>query len=201
MITNLDLIEIFSEIAVAMTENRSLLCNMPCVSGETDHGVTMNYVFTMLEDTLAAVDPAGLRPGELFDATAETFLKVDTPSARLYASGFRRAGSMLMRRRSLSDQDFGAAIAAIASGFRDKGTPSETLRDATDIWTKIAPVLTAALDAVMSMAPALDQALAKINHGVPIVATMRDAAPDIEGYDATGLSAILMLRAIRDSLA
>lgn len=201
MITNLDLIEIFSEIAVAMTENRNLLCSLPCVSGETDHGVTMNYVFTMLEDTLAAVDPAGIRPGELFDATAETFLKVDTPSARLYASGFRRAGSFLMRRRSLSDADFGAAIAAIASGFRDKGTPSQTMRDATYVWTMVAPALTTALEAGLSMAPALDQSLAKVNNGKPVVATMRDAAPELEGYDATGVSAILMLRAIRDSLA
>lgn len=200
MITNLDLIEMFSEIAVAMTENRDLLNAMPCASGETNHGATMKQVFAGLEDTLATIDPAELRPGELFDAAAEAFLKVDTPSARLYASGFRRAGSALTRRRSLSNEDFAAAITAVSSGFGNAAPAPAALRDATRVWETIAPALRKAVASGVPVVEALDLALTAANGGKSVPATLRDAAPELEGYDATGLSALLLVRAIRDDL-
>lgn len=205
MIKSLDLIEMFSEIAVAMTENRERLCRLDREGGDGDHGMTMTYVFTVLEDAFTALDPATTTPAELFDMTAEAFLKIDARSAELYASGFRRAGSALMRRKSLSPEEFGKALAAIGSSFREKGKPGVERRNVADVWQLAVSAYHDSLTQGLTFPEALDTALAAANNNRTMAEAGRKAGadnqPDFTGFDAGGASALLIIRAMRDTFS
>lgn len=205
MIRSLDLIEMFSEIAVAMTENRERLCQLDSEDGDGDHGMTMAYVFTALEEAFSALDPSTTTPAELFDIAAETFLKIDARSAVLYASGFRRAGSALIRLRTVSPEALGKALSAIAGGFREKGKPGLERRNVADVWQLAVDAYLDALQQGLTLSQALDNALAAANDGRTMVEAGRKAGhvnrPDFTGYDAGGASALLIIRAMRDTFS
>lgn len=205
MIRSLDLIEMFSEVAVAMTENRERLCQLDSEGGDGDHGMTMTYVFTVLEDAFSALDPAATTPAELFDMTAETFLKVDSRAAALYASGFRRAGSALMRRKTITPEEFGKALIAIGTSFRDKGKSGVERRNVADVWELAIGAYQDSLKQGLTFPEALDTALAAANNNRTMAEAGRKAGsdnkPDFTGYDAGGASALLIIRAMRDTFS
>lgn len=205
MIRTLDILEMFSEIAVAMSENREWLCRLDGEEGDGDHGMTMSYVFTLLEDELTALDPSRALPAELFDMAAEAFLKVDARSAVLYASAFRRAGSTLLHRRTITPQDFGRALAAMESSFREKGRPGVGRHNMADVWRVAAAACQEALQRDIPLSAALDWALAAALDGrfMPEAGRHRgqSLASDLSAYDAGGVSALLILRAMRDSFS
>lgn len=205
MIRSLDIIEIFSEIAVAMTENRERLCQLDSEDGDGDHGMTMTYVFTVLEEQFSALDPATTTPAELFDMAAEAFLKIDARSAELYASGFRRAGTVLARRRTITPEEFGKALFAIAGSFREKGTPGLERRNVADVWQLAVAAYLDSLQQGLTLPEALDTALAAANNNRTMAEAGRKAGsdnkPDFTGYDAGGASALLIIRAIRDTFS
>ena len=205
MIRTVDLIEMFSEIALAMTDNRERLCQLDSEGGDGDHGMTMAYVFTALEGAFSALDPASTTPAELFDLTAETFLKIDARSATLYASGFRRAGSALIRRRVLTPQDFGKALTAIASSFKEKGVPGIDRRNVADVWQLAVSAYNDAIAQGLTLPEALDTALAAANNNRVMAEAGRktgsDSKPDFTGFDAGGASALLIIRAMRDTFS
>lgn len=203
MIKSLGFIEMFSEIAAAVAENRETLCRLDGENGDGDHGQTMVQVFTALEERLSALEPADIQPAELFDLAAEAFLEVDSRAATLYASGFRRAASALPRQASLDWQDFGRAMAAFTAGFSEKSLSGAAKRNAADVWMTGEPAFHAALERGESLPGALDAALTAA-YGRPGFAPAgrhegRTNRPDFSGFDAGGASALLMLRAMRDN--
>ncbi|MCX8996510.1 dihydroxyacetone kinase subunit L [Rhizobiaceae bacterium BDR2-2] len=205
MIRSLDLIEMFSEIAVAMSENRERLCQLDGEDGDGDHGMTMTYVFTILEDTFSALDPARTTPAEIFDITAEAFLKIDAKSAELYASGFRRAGTTLMRRRQVTPEQFGKALVAMGSSFKEKGTPGVSRLNVADVWQLGVNAYLDSLEQGLTLSEALDTALTAANGGHVMADAGRKSGAvnqaDFTGYDAGGASALLIFRAMRDTFS
>lgn len=191
-IGTIQFVEMFSEIAVAMTEQREWLCGLDGVDGDGDHGTTMDRAFSDIETTIARLNPSDTEAGALFDVAAETFLKIDAASARLYASAFRRAGSSLLGRRRVDAAGLGKALSAIASAVREHGTPGQPLRNITDIWLPAVDAYRATEANGGSMGDSLNAALET---------TQNSSGLDFSGMDAGGASATLMIRAMRDALA
>jgi len=191
-IGTIQFIEMFSEIAVAMTEQREWLCGLDGVDGDGDHGTTMDRAFSEIETTIASLNPAKTEAGALFDVAAETFLRIDAASARLYASAFRRAGSALLGRKRVDVGDLGRALSALATAVNEHGTPGRRLRNITDIWLTAINAYRAREEAGGSIGDCLNAALAT---------TKNSSGLNFNGMDAGGASATLMLRAMRDALA
>src|SRR6218665_3894165 len=134
MLRSLDIIEMFSGLADVASTNREYLCRIGLEDGDGDYGLTMSFVFNELEQAFAEPEPAETTPAEFFDMAAECFLQVDSPTAAAYASGFRRAGSALMRKRTLDARDFGKLFDGLAGSFRGKRAPGNDRRNARDVW-------------------------------------------------------------------
>lgn len=202
-ITTVSLLEAFSEIAAAMTENRGMLCRVDRIDGDGDHGETMARVFCGVETYLATLEPSDTTPAELFDIVAENLMSFDAASARLYASAFRRAGSVTMRKKTLTATDFAKAFREMAAGIAAHGKAGTETRNIADIWQVAATAYAEAAahndDPVICLTAALEAA----EDGVETDAMIHGAdASFINGrrpLDAGALSALLMIRAFRDS--
>ena len=190
-IGTIQIVEMFSEIAVAMTEQREWLCGLDGVDGDGDHGTTMDRAFSEIETTIATLDPADTETGVLFDVAAETFLKIDAASARLYASAFRRAGSTLLGRKRVDAADLGKALSAFSTAVDEHGIHGSKLRNITDIWLPAVAAYQVTQKAGGSIGDSLNAALAT---------TKNSSGLDFSGMDAGGASATLMIRAMRDAL-
>lgn len=205
MIRSIDLVEMFSEIAAAMSENRTYLCQIDARDGDADHGMTMALVFSALEETFSARDPEEMLPGELFDLAAEAFLNVDSRLAPLYASGFRRAGSALIRKRTLNEEDFGKVLTAIAEAFHEKGLPGSVEHNAADVWHIAATTYRQMQRQNLPLPQLLERTLAAAyGHATIAEAGRREGIThwaDFSGFDAGGASALLILRAMRDNFS
>lgn len=114
---SISIVEMFSEIAVALHENRDALSGPSAPA--SGHGERMSQMFSEIEKAIARLEPAEWSPGRYFDLAAETLLELEGLEARFYAIAFRRAGSALLRRTNLGSEEFSLALSAIASGFRE----------------------------------------------------------------------------------
>lgn len=202
-ITTVSLLEAFSEIAAAMTENRSMLSRIDRVDGDGDHGETMARVFCGVETHLAKLEPSDSTPSELFDIVAESLMTFDAASARLYASAFRRAGTATMRKKALTATDFAKAFKEMAAGIAAHGKVGTETKNIADIWQVAAAAYAEAAANNNDPAICLAAALEAAEDGVETDAVIHGAdATFVNGRrppDAGALSALLMIRALRDS--
>ncbi len=202
-ITTVSLLEAFSEIAAAMTENRSMLSRVDRIDGDGDHGETMARVFCGVETHLATLEPDEATPAELFDIVAESLMTFDAASARLYASAFRRAGTATMHKKALTAADFAKAFKEMAAGIAAHGKVGSETRNIADIWQVAAAAYAEAAANNDDPAACLAAALEAAEDGVETSAMIHGAdATFVNGRrppDAGALSALLMIRALRDS--
>ncbi|PZU90373.1 MAG: hypothetical protein DI528_00580 [Shinella sp.] len=202
-ITTVSLLEAFSEIAAAMTENRNTLSRVDSIDGDGDHGETMTRVFRGVETNLAKLEPSDTTPSELFDIVAENLMTFDATSARLYASAFRRAGTATMRKKTLTSADFAKAFKEMAAGIAAHGKTGIETKNIADIWQVAAAAYAEAAANNNDPAICLTAALEAAEDGVETDAMIRGAdATFVNGRrppDAGALSALLMIRALRDS--
>lgn len=202
-ITTVSLLEAFSEIAAAMTENRSMLSRVDRIDGDGDHGETMARVFCGVETHLATLEPDEATPAELFDIVAESLMTFDAASARLYASAFRRAGTATMHKKALTAADFAKAFKEMAAGIAAHGTTGSKTKNIADIWQVAAVAYAEAAANNDDPAACLTAALEAAEDGVETNAMIHGAdATFVNGRrppDAGALSALLMIRALRDS--
>ncbi len=201
-ITSFEIIGMFSEIAAAVSRNSLWLSRLDTISGDGDHGEVISSAFIAMEHQLAALDPSSVTPARVFDMAAETFLKIDSASARLYASAFRRAGSRLPGSHVISDDDFDRAFAAMASGIIDHGQTNAPHKNMVDAWKPALKAYEAARDNGSHMADCLTAAAdAALAGSEP--ATDSDplpfAHPD-KVMDAGCASAVLIMRSMRYAL-
>lgn len=133
---SISIVEMFSEIAVALDENRDALSGPGEI--EQGHGERMSRMFAAIETALARLEPAEWNPGHYFDVAAETLPGMDGVEPRFYAAAFRRAGGVLLTYKQLGVTEFGLAIAAMASGFRDHAPGQPGAEIIAGIWEKAA---------------------------------------------------------------
>ncbi len=202
-ITTVSLLEAFSEIAAAMTENRSMLSRVDRIDGDGDHGESMARVFCGVETHLATLEPDEATPAELFDIVAESLMTFDAASARLYASAFRRAGTATMHKKALTAADFAKAFKEMAAGIAAHGKAGSETRNIADIWQVAAAAYaeTAANndDPAACLAAALEAAEDGVETGAMIHGADANFVNGRRPPDAGALSALLMIRALRDS--
>lgn len=200
-INSLDLIEMFSEIAAAMQENAGVLSQLDVIGG--NHGNTMVQAFSLIEAKLASVEPDALAPSDVFDMAAEVLLPINAPSARLYAAAFRRAGTAIMRKRILSPAEFAKAFSQMAGGIQAHGSPGDDQRNISDIWQTATRAYMAAAHTGGTPVTCLSAALAAAEGDTETSAVLAGAdsfMPEHRFMDAEAVSALLMIRAMRDAL-
>ncbi|MDP9836890.1 dihydroxyacetone kinase-like protein [Neorhizobium huautlense] len=188
---SVSIFEMFSEIAVAINENSHRLVLLTDKEGRGDHGAVTPDMFDAIEAELAGLEPSEWTPGRYFDLAAETLLTIPGVAPRLYASAFRRAGSALMRKRSILAEDFGSAFAAMATSFRDHAEREPGGAEIAVVWQRAAK------------AYAMESAA-----GGKLSACLQAATEAAEeqpaGFPKPGageLSSILVIRAMRDALS
>ncbi|AJY46723.1 DAK2 domain-containing protein [Martelella endophytica] len=205
-ITSFDIIGMFSEIAVSVSRHALWLSRLDTISGDGDHGEVMTAAFTAMERKLAALDPNGITPAGVFDMAAETFLTIDSHSARLYASAFRRAGSTLPGRKVIQESDFDRAFEAMAGGILAHGEAHDPDKNMVDAWQPALDAYRAAKNAGESLNDCLWAAAG---------AALEGAEPEHDGSPSDALpfghpdkvmnagaaSAVLVIRAMRYALA
>lgn len=187
---SVSIFEMFSEIAVAINENSHRLISLTDSEGRGDHGAVTPDMFTAIEMELAGLEPSEWTTGRYFDLAAETLLTIPGVAPRLYASAFRRAGSTLMRKRSISAKDFGEAFSAMADSFRDHAEREPGGTQIATVWLRAARAYESAAASGGTLPACLD------------------AATDAAGEQPAGsakpgagaLSSLLVIRAMRDAL-
>lgn len=200
-IRSLDLIEMFSEIAAAMQENAGVLSQLDTIDG--DHGRTMVQAFSQIETRLASVEPDTLAPSDIFDMAAEVLLPIEAASARLYAAAFRRAGTAIMRKRVLKPDEFATAFSNMASGISAHGKPGDDENNLADVWATAARAYMAAAHTDRSPVQCLSAALAAAEGDTETSSILAGAdtfMPEHRFMDAGAVSALVMIRAMRDAL-
>lgn len=202
-ITSFEIIGMFSEIAAAVSRNSHWLSRLDAVAGDGDHGEVMAAAFTAMEQQLAALDPSSVTPARVFDMAAETFLTIDSASARLYASAFRRAGSTLPGRHVITEAEFDRAFEAMANGIIAHGQANAPHKNMVDAWQ---PALSAYLSARNNggdlgacLTDAADAALAGADPDPLRPDPLPFAHPD-RVMDPGCASAVLIIRSIRYAL-
>lgn len=185
---SISIVEMFSEIAVALDENRDSLSGASAIAN--GHGARMSAMFTEIETAIARLDPAEWSPGRYFDLAAETLLKIDGLEARLYAIAFRRAGSALLRHTQLGAEEFSLALSAIASGLRENAEGRSEIEVMGASWQEAATACRDAATNGFSLSGCLKAASTaaqdfslSATHGKPFAA-----------------SSSLVIRAMRDAL-
>jgi len=185
---SISIIEMFSEIAVALDENRDALTGTDDI--EQGHGKRMSGMFSAIETVFAGLEPAEWNPGHYFDVAAETLLGMNGIEPQLYAAAFRRTGSIFIRYEQLGVEEFGLAFAAMASGFRDQASEQPGAEVVVEAWETAA---TAYLDAE--------------RHGFSLSGCLQAASTAAQNFALGGthfrplaVSASLVIRAMRDAL-
>lgn len=203
------LVAMFAAIAQAIETEKDRLCALDGVIGDADHGIAMSLGFSAVRDALAAL-PADADPTAVFNTAAKSFLNaVGASSGPLYATAFMRAGAAAKGQSSLTDDDFVAALQAMAQGIRDRGKAEPGEKTMVDAWTPAAEAAGRARSEGRSLADALSAAVAAAEAGAEATKAMvagkgrsaRLGERAVGHMDPGAASAVVVLRAMRDVLS
>ena len=185
---SISIVEMFSEIAVALDENRAALSGSSALAN--GHGERMSSMFAEIETAFARLEPAEWPPGRYFDLAAETLLQTNGLEASLYAAAFRRAGTAVMRQPHLSAEEFGLALSAIASGLSENANGKPEIETMSATWEAAAKAFRDAAAKGFSLPDCLQ---AGSNAAQDFALTVKQTRP-------FAASASLIIRAMRDAL-
>ena len=168
-VDSIAIVEMFSEIAVALDENRAALSGSSAPA--KGHGERMSSMFAEIETAIARLEPADWPPDRYFDLAAETLLQTDGTEARLYAAAFRRVGTAVMRQPHLSAEEFSLVFSAIASGLRENADGKPEI----ETMSALSGCLQAAFTAAEDFSLTVKQARPFAASASLIIRSMRDA--------------------------
>ncbi|MBJ6135736.1 dihydroxyacetone kinase subunit L [Ochrobactrum sp. Q0168] len=199
----------FQLIALSMKKEKERLCDLDGAIGDADHGITMVLGFAAVNSALAKVDLEQILPSGIFARAASAFLDaVGASTGPLYATAFQHASEALKPRESLDAAGQAAIVEAIARGIQHRGKGQRGDKTMLDAWI---PAMEAAIKAhshSMSIIEMWNDILEAAETGSDstrsMVATRGRAARlgerSLGHIDPGAASAILILRAMRDSL-
>lgn len=200
---------LFQRIALSMEEEKEQLCDLDGAIGDADHGITMVLGFSAVNRALAKIDLEQVLPSEIFATAASAFLDaVGASTGPLYATAFQHASVALKPRESLDTVGQAAIVEAITRGIQHRGKGQRGDKTMLDAWI---PAMEAAINALShSMGSTemwnniLEAAETGSDSTRSMVATRGRAARlgerSLGHIDPGAASAILILRAMRDSL-
>ncbi|NLM05216.1 MAG: dihydroxyacetone kinase subunit L [Clostridiales bacterium] len=125
MFNNKILINILSEMADVIKENRGLLTDLDQAIGDGDHGINLDRGFSALKESLDSLKDKDC--ASILNSAAMVFIsKVGGASGPLYGTAFMRAGKEIAGKENITGEDainmFNAAIEGIMKrGKSDKG--------------------------------------------------------------------------------
>ena len=185
---SISIVEMFSEIAVALDENLAALSGSSALAN--GHGERMSSMFAEIETAIARLEPAEWPPGRYFDLAAETLLQTNGLEVSLYAAAFRRAGTAVMRQPHLSAEEFGLALSVIASGLSENANGKPEIETMSATWEAAAKAFRDAAAKGFSLPDCLQ---AGSNAAQDFALTVKQTRP-------FAASASLIIRAMRDAL-
>jgi phosphoenolpyruvate---glycerone phosphotransferase subunit DhaL len=185
---SISIVEMFSEIAVALYESCEGLSGSSLMAN--GHGQRMSAMFSEIETAIARLEPAEWSPGRYFDLAAETLLQIEGLEARVYAIAFRRAGTALLRRTHLGSEEFSLALSAIASGLRENIGDQPEIEAMASTWEVAATACKEAARNGFSASGCLQAASTAAQDHVLVIVQARPFA----------VSASLVIRGMRDSM-
>jgi len=140
------LLNAFYAMAEAMQANKQMLCDLDGAIGDADHGVTMALGFNAIRETLQTESIHELKPTDVFNKVAKTFLStVGASAGPLYATAFMRAGASLKGLDSIDATAAANMIEAMAKGIQDRGKAEAGDKTMLDAWLPAADAAKAAV--------------------------------------------------------
>jgi len=140
------LVNAFYAMAEAMQTNKQLLCDLDGVIGDADHGVTMTLGFNAIREALQTESVHELKPSDVFNTAAKTFLStVGASAGPLYATAFMRAGASLKGLENIDAKAAASMIEAMAKGIQDRGKAEAGDKTMLDAWLPAAEAAKAAV--------------------------------------------------------
>lgn len=155
-------VELFAE---RLRERKAELTDLDSKIGDADHGINMDRGFTAVAAKLPELTDADL--GTIGKAVGMTLIStVGGASGPLYGTFFLRLGTALGDRRTVSGQEFGAALRAGLEGVKQRGRAEPDDKTMLD-----------------AMAPAVDAYDSRIGEADPADALRAAAAAAAAGRD------------------
>ena len=113
-------LDVITEMAAAMEENRRYLTKLDSEIGDGDHGNNMHRGFQAALERLDGADPSS--PADVLKAVSMALVsKVGGAAGPLYGTAFLRASSALSDKDELSAQDAAVALEAALGGIKQRG--------------------------------------------------------------------------------
>ena len=113
-------LEMVSEMAAAMEENRRRLTKLDSEIGDGDHGNNMHRGFQAVLERLEGADPS--TPADVLKAVSMALIsKVGGAAGPLYGTAFLRASSALGTSDEVSAGDAAEALEAALGGIKQRG--------------------------------------------------------------------------------
>jgi len=132
MVSTQKLIEILSDMAVVIQENKDLLTELDMPIGDSDHGINMARGFQAVSEKLPTL--ADKDAGTILKTVGMTLVStVGGASGPLYGTAFMKAAMKVMGKTELNREDFVAMFVEAVEGIKMRGkatTGEQTMLDA-----------------------------------------------------------------------
>ena len=132
MVSTQKLIEILSDMAVVIQENKDLLTELDMPIGDSDHGINMARGFQAVSEKLPTL--ADKDAGTILKTVGMTLVStVGGASGPLYGTAFMKAGMKVMGKMEIGMDDFLVMLQEAVDGIKMRGkstTGEQTMLDA-----------------------------------------------------------------------
>lgn len=151
--------------AVTLDNNKQYLTDLDAAIGDADHGINMVRGFTKVMEKLPTVADKDI--GNILKTVGMTLISsVGGASGPLYGTFFMRAGTAVLAKEELSNEDLHAMLQAGVEGIIQRGRAELEDKTMVDAWYPALAALKTAVDAGETTPDALQQTVAAAEQGV-----------------------------------
>ncbi|MCL4265108.1 MAG: dihydroxyacetone kinase ADP-binding subunit DhaL [Anaerolineae bacterium] len=151
--------------AVTLDNNKQYLTDLDAAIGDADHGINMVRGFTKVMEKLPTVADKDI--GNILKTVGMTLISsVGGASGPLYGTFFMRAGTAVLAKEELSNEDLHTMLQAGVEGVVQRGRAELEDKTMVDAWYPALAALKTAVDAGETTPDALQQTVAAAEQGV-----------------------------------
>lgn len=151
--------------AVVLDNNKQYLTDLDAAIGDADHGINMSRGFTKVMEKLPTVADKDI--GNILKTVGMTLISsVGGASGPLYGTFYMRAGTAVVSKEELDNDDLVTMLQAGVEGIIQRGRAELEDKTMIDAWTPALVALKTAVDAGETTLVALQQAVAAAEQGM-----------------------------------
>ncbi len=193
--------------AVVLNDNKQYLTDLDAAIGDADHGINMTRGFNKIMEKLPTVIDKDI--GNILKTVGMTlFSSVGGASGPLYGTFYTRAGTVIISKEELSNEDLYNMLQAGVEGVVQRGRAELEDKTMFDAWAPAMTALKSAVDAGETTVIALEKAVAAAEQGmkatIPLQARKGRASylgeRSINHQDPGATSTYLILKALLESV-